>query len=475
MRPMTGLPHMVHTIKNGRMGHRIRTSLALLAFASCLLPADAQVPSMDDAGARPTVQLTLSKAVEMGMQHNRHLTLARLAADESREKRAIAQAPYYPHIANESSALYLTDLEGVTIPAGAFGDVASTGLIPNHTLSIGQGAQEAFTSGTGLVQPITQIFKIRAGSKAAETDVQTAEITEKDTENSISLLVHKLYFAILTAEAQLSAAKESVSAAAVVEQESIRAVAEGHSLEVATLESHADLLDQQQSLLKVQLSRDDLTLQLDDALGLSLGTKLLLDANVDADSPTLPSRSEAISMARAHNPKVLEAQQAVEKAKAGLAAARAAYIPDISGLARYSYQSGIPFLVHNFGTFGGSLSYDLFDGGARELKVKQARIQLEMARTQLDQTEADVAIGIAAAYDQVDELHQLVAVASESLTARTEAARISTQRQHENAELPSGVAKSQAVVYAANASFLEAKLGLFLAESNIQQMLGVRP
>jgi len=131
--------------------------------------------------------------------------------------------------------------------------------------------------------------------------------------------------------------------------------------------------------------------------------------------------------------------------------------------------------VHNFGTFGGNLSYELFDGGAREFKVKQAKIQLEMARTQLDQTEADVAIEISAAYDQVDELHQLVAVASEALKARTEAARISLQRQQQNAELPSGVAKSQAVVYAANASFLEAQLGLFLEENSIQEMLGVRP
>ncbi len=466
---------MVNTTAKGRMRHGLRTSLAPLAFAGCLLAATAQVPSVENASARPTVQLTLSKAVEMGMQHNRHLTLTRLAADESHEKRALAQASYYPHITNESNALYLTDLEGVVIPAGAFGHSATTGLIPNQTLNIGQGAQEAFTSGTGLVQPITQIFKIRAGSKAAEADVKTAEITEKDTENSISLLVHRLYFDLLTAEARLSAAKESVSAASIVEQESIRAVAEGHSLEAETLESHAALLDQQQSVLKVQLSLDDLTLRLDDALGLPLGTKVILDPNVDADSPALPSRLEAIATARDRNPKVLEAQQTIEKAKAGLAAARAAYIPDISGLARYSYQSGVPFLVHNFGTFGGNLSYDLFDGGAREFKLRQAKIQLEMARTQLDQTEADVAIEMAAAYDQVDELHELVAVASEALKARTEAARISVQRQQQNAELPSGVAKSQAVVSAANASLLEAKLGLFLAKNSIQQMLGIRP
>src|ERR1700731_2031922 len=299
---------MVNTTVNGRM-HWVRRSLSMLVFASCLLPANAQVHSVDKESTRPTVQLTLSKAVEMGMQHNRHLMLARLAGDESREKRALAQAPYYPHITNESNALYLTDLEGIVIPAGAFGDSGSTGLIPNQTLRIGQGAQEAFLSGTGLVQPITQLITIHAGSKAAEADLRTAEITAKDTENSIALLVHKLYFAILTAEARFRAAKESVSAATVAEQESIRGVAEGHALEVATLESHAALLDQQQSVLKAQLSLDDLTLQLDDALGLPLGTKLSLDPNVDADSPVLPSRAEAMATARDRNPKVLEAQQ----------------------------------------------------------------------------------------------------------------------------------------------------------------------
>ena len=98
-----------------------------------------------------------------------------------------------------------------------------------------------------------------------------------------------------------------------------------------------------------------------------------------------------------------------------------------------------------------------------------------MARTQLEQTEADVAIEISAAYDQVDELHQLVTVASEALKARTEAARISVQRQQQNAELASGVAKSQTLVSASQTSLLEAQLSLFLAQNNIQQMLGIRP
>src|ERR1700761_3067180 len=122
MRPSMGWAHMAKTTTKG---------LVLLAFAALLLPTNAQNPTAETPGTRPAVQLTLSRAVAMGMQHNRHLTLARLAADESREKHAIAQAPYYPRITNESNALYLTELEGVVIPAGAFGNPPSTGLIPN--------------------------------------------------------------------------------------------------------------------------------------------------------------------------------------------------------------------------------------------------------------------------------------------------------------------------------------------------------
>jgi outer membrane protein TolC len=134
-------------------------------------------------------------------------------------------------------------------------------------------------------------------------------------------------------------------------------VSEGRSLDVAALQSHAAYLDQLQNVLTQQLAIDDTMLQFDDILGLPLGTRLVLDGDALGQPPQLPTRSEAIAAVTASNPKVLAARQAVEKAKAGVSVARDAYIPDISGLARYSYQSGIPFLVHNFGTFGTVVSY----------------------------------------------------------------------------------------------------------------------
>jgi outer membrane protein TolC len=235
------------------------------------------------------------------------------------------------------------------------------------------------------------------------------------------------------------------------------------------------MLDQRQTVLTQQLSIDDSVLQLDDVIGLPLGTQLVLDSGSVGEPPQLPSRAEAFETVLAHNPKVLSAQQTVEKAKAGVAAARDAYIPDITGLARYSYQSGVPFLVHNFGSFGGAVTYDLFDGGARGAKLKQAKIQLEIAETQLQQTQSDIRIQISAAYDRVERLQELVSVVQEALKARTEAARVSTEQVAQNSQLESAAAKDSAAAFDTKASLLEAQLGLFLAQNSVQQMMGERP
>src|SRR5579862_8862103 len=107
---------------------------------------------------------------------------------------------------------------------------------------------------------------------------------------------------------------------------------------------------------------------------------------------------------REHSPEIRSAQEAVEKARAGLAAAKDAYIPDITALARYRYQSGVPFLVHNFGTFGFNFTYALFDGGRREAEVRDSRTLLSQAELNLAKVKEEVAVQVEQSYDKVEQL-----------------------------------------------------------------------
>src|SRR6201994_1850049 len=189
------------------------------------------------------LRLSLSQAIDMALKENRDLKLARLAVTDSEHKREIARSAYFPHIKNESSVLHLTDLAGVQFPAGSFGTHPSTGPIPGHNLVIDQGALTTYTSGTGLAQPVTQMFKIHESNRAAIADIKTARIQQNKAEDKVALKVRKLYYAILIAQLKQQAAAEEVSASRVKNQESNDAVERGQALEVAALESDASFLD----------------------------------------------------------------------------------------------------------------------------------------------------------------------------------------------------------------------------------------
>ena len=418
------------------------------------------------------MRLTLATAVAMGLQHNRHLLLARDAVRDGAEQKRIAESHLYPVLKNQSGALYITDLEGIRIPAGALAANTPIGPLPPANIVVGQGAQSTYTSGTELVQPLTQLFRIHSGVLAADAGLRMANIQSRDADADIVLQIHQLYYGILIEKTRGEAAQAALDAAMLSDQEIRRSFEQGSLLQDAELGSKTDVLDKQQAVLISRLNRADLVLRLDDMVGLPLETRLALDSEAAGVLSALPTREEAMLLALGRSPEVLIARQGLAKAKAGVTAARTAYIPDVTALARYSYQSGLPFLPHNFGTFGGTVTYNLFDGGAREANLRDARIRLTMAETQLAQTEDDARIEISAAYDKVEQLEHLLSVATQGLAFREESLRIQQKRAGADAELASGVSASVAAVASARVNVLNAQLGRIVARGNIKRLLG---
>lgn len=455
--------------------------LSLCALGLLCVPAFAGVQNGVEPAAANSAQssapmhLTLSQAIDLALQQNRDLHLAQLAVNDTEHKKEIARSDYFPHINNESRVSHITELAGVEIPAGAFGVHPSTGLIPAQTLFLDQGASTSYTSGTGLTQPFTQMFKIHESNRAAASDIDTAKIQVNQAENQIAYATRQLYYGILIAQLKQQAAEETVAADRVSLQESTDAVARGSALDVAVLQSRTSLLDAQQGALTQKLQLHDLTISLNDLLGLPLSTQLLLDADTPASPITVPTREECIRIAQDQSPQIRAAREAVVKAKAGLAAAKDAYIPDVTGLARYSYQSGVPLLVHNFGTFGFSFNYDLFDGGKRRAEIKDSHTLLSEAQLSLEKAEDEVTVQVEKAYDKVVQLQDLVGVSEELLEARTEAARLADRKFEQDAALASARANAHAQAISAKASSIEASLGLSLAQADLIRTIGRLP
>jgi outer membrane protein TolC len=442
--------------------------LSLLGSAFCT-PVVAQPSS-------PTpMRFTLDQAIDLALKQNHSVRLGSLSVEQMQSKRDEARSNYLPQIKASGSTLHVTELEGIEIPAGAFGSHPSTGPIPSKSLFIDQGSATWYTGGVGLEQPLTQLFRIHQANVAAKQDVLISKTQFDQTKDAIALQVRKLYYDILINQQKAEASQDQLAAAQLKDQESRRDVERGNALEISTLQSQASILQAQQESLTLRLQGNDLQRQFADTLGLPVNTPIDLDPGAAAAPLDIPSRTDAVRIAFDQNQDLKVARQTLAKAQAGLAAAKDAYIPDVTALSRYSYQSGVPLLAHNFGTFGFSLSYDLFDGGRREAKVREARSEVRSAEVAVDKLQSEIEVQVQGTYDRIDELGQMAAVAGQVVKVRTEAARLADRQFDQNAALSSARSQAHADLANATASLLEANCGLSLAEADLKRAIGQMP
>ena len=83
--------------------------------------------------------LTLTEAVHLAVSRNRSLKIARLKVTENEQKKAGQHSAYFPHLTNQSNFMHVTDLQNISIPAGAFGTVGGLDVpAQNRILPQGQ-------------------------------------------------------------------------------------------------------------------------------------------------------------------------------------------------------------------------------------------------------------------------------------------------------------------------------------------------
>lgn len=418
-------------------------------------------------------RLTLTEAVHLAISQNRALKIARLKVTENEQKKAGEHSAYFPAITNQSNALHITDLQFIDIPAGGFGMVAGI-PIPAQSFVLPQGQLTLFSSGTQISQPLTQLIRIHQANRIAAAEVAVSREDLKKAENQVALDVHTLYFGILIAHLQKQAAEEQSGYAGEHLRESEEDIRNGSALKIAAIEGRANLLESEQAVLTAELQLADLTTELNDLLGLPLDTRLELDPAVRMDFDQRPYE-EYIQAAWSANPEILAAEEVVQKARAGLIAAKSAYIPDITAYARHSYQDGVPFLVRNFGTFGVNLSWDVFDFGKRRAAVREREAQLAQSEQSLQRLKDEVAVRIERSYNKVQRTRSLVQVANQVVKLRQEGDRLAGNQFTQGVVLMSERQQAAAATYKAEADYLQARLGYLLAWAELEQAVGRTP
>ena len=424
-----------------------------------------------DSTAQRTINL--HQAVELALKHNHVVRIAGFKVEENQHAKEVARSAYFPVVKNDSVFLHVTDTQFIEIPAGGLGVVGSN-PIPARPLLLNQGGHTFETSGTGLVQPLTQLLKIRAGNDVARAELEETRGKARGIENEVALTVHQLYYKILIAELRRSAIQARIQASEDLQSERVQQVKYGSALDADLIESRAQSLQAKQELLSTELQLSDLRMQFNDVVGLPLARTVMLDPSV-LDAPTSCAKEECARLALASHPEVAEARATVEKAASAVRLAKYEYIPDVEALARYSYSNDVPFLARNFGTFGIHLSYELFDGGKKRATLRERDAQLAQAKENLARISDEVELRVETAYNKLDRTRQMVAVSEELLSLRKESGRVAAAQLVNGTVLRSQAEGAVAQELEAKTLLLQSQLDYVQARDELIEATGQAP
>src|SRR5277367_370124 len=417
--------------------------------------------------------ITLEEAVQMALKHNHVVRIAAYKVEEKEHAKDAARSAYFPILRNDSGLLQVTDTQFIGIPEGSLSAVSGVSL-PEHSVVLNQGGKTFITSGTSLTQPLTELLRVKPANDIAAADLAASRDRAHQTENEVALRVHQIYYRILISQAHREATQSKIKAAEDLNSERAAQVKFGAVLEEEAIESRAQSLEARQDLLATELQLSDLTMQLNDAIGLPLATPLTLDAAVREVADTCP-REECLRVALESHPEMAEARAEIEKASAAVRLAKREYIPNLEAFARYSYQDNVPFLARNFGSFGVHFGYDLFDGGRRNAAIGEHKAQLAQAEENLARIKEEIALLVETAYNKLERTREMVKVSEELLALRTESRRVSAQQLQEGAALRSQADAAAAHELDAKTLLLQSQLEYIQARDEMIEAMGQTP
>jgi outer membrane protein TolC len=310
-------------------------------------------------------------------------------------------------------------------------------------------------STTTAAEPLTQFYKIHAGVNVARADAGMAQSDAQRAENEVALKMKQLYYGLLSAKKRKQAADLRIEAGEERLAEARNGVEAGAVLELKVLEGKAQIAEARHGLGSLEDAIQDMKVEFNDLAGLPLETEVELVAPETETTGLTPGDLEAEALKR--NPEVASARQLLAKARAGLSAAHAEYIPEIGAFAQYVHQDGVPLLTENNGLFGLKMSWTLAEFGKRSGQVHERKAQVAEAEENLRHAENRVRVEIEKETRKLRRTESGLEAARESVEARQEMRRI-TANQLEAKTINASVLKE------AEGQLAEAQAGLFQAE-----------
>jgi outer membrane protein TolC len=434
-------------------------ALCLAGLAASPLAAQEAAANVAVPGHAPPapVHLTIEEAKQRALQNNKLLNLAALNAEGKAYAIKAARADYFPKVTGTALYVHFNDDLGdvlTTQGRGLRGRPLLT--FPPTAVDVAVINQDTSFAVVNVLQPITDLLKVRQGVKIAIADQHIAQAEWEKGVRALVSGVEQLYWGILAARRLRAGAVEGVQGAELLAK-------------TRTLEARTALVEAKQALEQVDKQLADLLEQLNGLLGLPLCTPLDL---VEPPLPVLPYRcaDDVIGLALQASPEVREAAENIHKAQAALAAGKLDYVPSIAAVGGYVNQTAASYVQQDIGYIGVVASYTFVDWGKRRNTICERKNLVAMATLKLQQTEDEVRQKAQKAFREVAEAEEALKTAGQMVELRKEAEK--KARTPEALRDPAPLMAATKARMLAEVDFIKAELACRQAYVQLMSLVG---
>jgi outer membrane protein TolC len=410
-----------------------------------------------------TDTLTLNTAIEAAMQNNRLLNIKRIQVEEKQAKVKEDQIKKYPTVILSSTYLYNVNTSD-PLPLNSTIQLP----IPDKYMQLGEN--NTFNAAGVIYQPITQQAKIRTGINISKTEVLITEKEKKKVAQQITQSVERLYYGLLINEKQKVEASSKLEAAKIKLYDVESALLAGKTVNVDKAGLLANIAEQEQTILRLDIQAQDYMDDLKQITGLTAHNLFL--ENVDIVTSVTPLLEESKSVALVNNVDLSIATLNQTKADLGIKAARQSYLPDIGFVGGYMYQTGNGVLPNN-NPFGGiNFKWNIQDVFANKHVVEQRKLLSKQANENLANTREQLNTDVNKAYNKLVQVKNLITVTQKAAYYRREEMKIQSDKSVSGLNTKVDVLNAQSSLAKSEADLYAAQLSYRLAVSDLKILEG---
>jgi outer membrane protein TolC len=400
----------------------------------------------------PAKVYTLAELIDLAEKNN---PATRIAWENAKERAAdlgVARASLYPTIA--ALAVAQSARSNIFFSPSYFRQTTAT-----------------FSPAVSLDYIVFDFGRRQFEISISKSNLLAADFLFNDTHRQVIFQVMQTYYRLLDTRGLQDAAEANLKNAQTVQDASEARLDHGLAtlpdvLEARSATAQADY-DLQAAVGAVEIAHGDLAT----ALGVSPTTRFQVESIQDLPVPQdlTETVESSIDRALSERPDLMQQVAALRAAKSEVKAAKTAYLPTLSldgeaGLARtYGEQNQAPGVYsanQEFWNARLSLTWDVFDGWAREKRIARAKADEKQAKAQVDSIRDEVENQVWAAYSTARTALRQQKAAAALLASATESYNAALQSYNYGVRSQIDVVSAQRVLASARTADVTARTQL---------------